>query len=178
MAKPVRVLLEPREQVLAKRLADRRLGSKYVPVGEKSYTRNTSPWMSHYLGLQGEIAVSKLVEFPIGEFISPSGDGDEPDLYWGRRSVEVKSTKYAPPILKLDKLTDFVTDVCILCHIAEESVIDVYGWISRDEFFSCHKMQDFGYGGRATVEAMGLNPAFDSISGEHLGNQMREENSF
>ena len=178
MAKPVRVLLEPREQVLAKRLADRRLGSKYVPVGEKSYTRNTSPWMSHYLGLQGEIAVSKLVEFPIGEFISPSGDGDEPDLYWGRRSVEVKSTKYAPPILKLDKLTDFVTDVCILCHIAEESVIDVYGWISRDEFFSCHKMQDFGYGGRATVEATGLNPAGDLNEREYNVNQVREENSF
>ena len=46
------------------------------------------------------------------------------------------------------------------------------------EFFSRHRIQDFGYGGRATVEATGLNPAGDLISGEHLGNQMREENSF
>ena len=80
--------------------------------------------------------------------------------------------------LKLDKLTDFVTDVCILCHIAEESVIDVYGWISREEFFSCHKIQDFGYGGRATVEAMGLNPAGDLNGCEPFVNQAREENSF
>ena len=56
--------------------------------------------------------------------------------------------------------------------------IDVYGWISQEEFFSCHKIQDFGYGGRATVEAGGLNPAGDLISGEHLGNQVREANSF
>ena len=56
--------------------------------------------------------------------------------------------------------------------------IDVYGWISREEVFSCHKIQDFGCGGRAVAEATGLNPAFDLISGEHLGNQMREENSF
>ena len=33
-----------------------------------------------------------------------------------------------------------------------------------------------GYGGRATVETTGLNPAGDLISGEHLGNKVCEEN--
>ncbi len=173
MSKSHRVFLEPREQVLAKRLADRRLGSKYVKVNEKSYTRNTTPWESHYIGLQGEIAVGKLLRYPIGEFISPSGDGDEPDLYWGRRSVEVKTTKYSPPILKLDKLTNFVTDVLVLCYVAEESVIDVMGWVSKSDFFDKHRGRNFGYGERAIMEASGLNPASDLLSGEQLVNQER-----
>ena len=171
--KSERVFLEPREQTLAKRLADRRLGSKYVPVGDKSYTRNTTPWESHYIGLQGEIAVGKLLRYPIGEFISPSGDGDEPDLFWGRRSVEVKTTKYSPPILKLDKLTDFVTDVLVLCYVAEESVIDIMGWVSKSDFFDKHRGRNFGYGERAIMEAGGLNPASDLFSGEQLGNKVR-----
>ena len=173
MTKSYRVFLEPREQVLAKRLADRRLGSKYVKVGEKSYTRNTTPWESHYIGLQGEIAVGKLLRYPIGEFISPSGDGDEPDLFWGRRSVEVKTTKYSPPILKLDKLTDFVTDVLVLCYLAEESVIDVMGWVSKSDFFDKHSSRNFGYGERAIVEEGGLNPASDLIVCEHGVNRVR-----
>ena len=49
---------------------------------------------------------------------------------------------------------------------------------SFGEFFSCHKIQDFGYGGRAVVEATGLNPSGDLISGEHLGNKVCEENTF
>ena len=61
-----------------------------------------------------------------------------------------------------------------ICHIAEESVIYVYGWISQEEFFSQHKIKDFGYGGRATVEAKGLNSASDLIPRE----QVREENTF
>ena len=37
---------------------------------------------------------------------------------------------------------------------------------------------DFGYGGRATVEAKGLNPAGDLNEREYNVNQVREENSF
>ena len=107
------------------------------------------------------------------EFISPSGDGDEPDLYWGRRSVEVKTTKYSPPILKLDKLTDFVTDVLVLCYLAEESVIDVMGWVSKSDFFDKHRGRNFGYGERAIMEAGGLNPANDLLIGEELGKVVR-----
>ena len=57
-------------------------------------------------------------------------------------------------------------------------IIWVYGWISQEEFFSCHKIQDFGYGGRAVVEATGLNPAGDLNGWEHPGNQVCEENAF
>jgi hypothetical protein len=54
-----------------------------------------------------------------------------------------------------------VTKKSLICNVIEESVIDVYGWISREEFFSCHKIQYFGYGGRAIVESGSLNPAND-----------------
>ena len=50
--------------------------------------------------------------------------------------------------------------------------------MASNEDFNLWKIYDRGYGGRATVEATGLNPAGDLISGEHLGNQVREENSF
>ena len=49
---------------------------------------------------------------------------------------------------------------------------------SFGEFFSCHKIQDFGYGGRAVVEATGLNPAGDLIPREYPREQVREENLF
>ena len=51
---------------------------------------------------------------------------------------------------------------------------NIYMEISSGEIFSCHKIQGFGYGGRATVEAMGLNPASDLIPRK----QVWEENSF
>ena len=46
------------------------------------------------------------------------------------------------------------------------------------KFFSCHKMQNFGYGGRATVEAMGLNPANDLNDREYSVNKVCEDNTF
>ena len=46
------------------------------------------------------------------------------------------------------------------------------------KFFSCHKMQNFGYGGRATVEAMGLNPAGDLNEREYSVNKVCEDNTF
>jgi hypothetical protein len=60
----------------------------------------------------------------------------------------------------------------------EKQIICMCGWISREEFFSCHKIQDFGYGGRATVEAMGLNPANDLNDREYSVNKVCEDNTF
>ena len=81
--------------------------------------------------------------------------------------------RYSPPILKLDKLTDFVTDVLVLCYLAEESVIDVMGWVSKSDFFDKHSSRNFGYGERAIVEEGGLNPASDLIRWEPNGNRVR-----
>jgi len=39
-------------------------------------------------------------------------------------------------------------------------------------------MQDFGCGGKATVEEKGLHPARDLIPRENPREQVREENSF
>jgi hypothetical protein len=46
------------------------------------------------------------------------------------------------------------------------------------EFFSCNKIQDFGYGGRATVKAGGLNPSSDLNGCEPFVNKVCEENTF
>ena len=75
--------------------------------------------------------------------------------------------------MKLDKLTDFVTDVLVLCYVAEESVIDVMGWVSKSDFFDKHRGRNFGYGERAIMEAGGLNPASDLIVCEHGVNNKR-----
>jgi hypothetical protein len=81
-------------------------------------------------------------------------------------------------MLKLNKFAECATSVFILCDHIQETIIKAYSWISREEFFSCHKMQGYGYGGKAVIEATGLNPAGDFNGWEHLGNQVREENSF
>ena len=46
------------------------------------------------------------------------------------------------------------------------------------EFFSCNKIQDFGYGGRAVVGVTSLKPAGDLISREDPREQVRKANSF
>jgi hypothetical protein len=48
---------------------------------------------------------------------------------------------------------------------------------SNEDFNFCN-IQDFEYGGRATVEAMGLNPANDLNGCEPFVNKVCEENTF
>ena len=50
--------------------------------------------------------------------------------------------------------------------------------MASNEDFNLWKIYDCGYGGRAVVEAMGLNPAGDLNDREYNVNQAREENSF
>ena len=50
--------------------------------------------------------------------------------------------------------------------------------MASNEDFNLWKIYDRGCGGRAVVEAMGLNPASDLIPKEYPREQAREENSF
>ena len=51
-------------------------------------------------------------------------------------------------------------------------------FMPSDEDFNFCKIQDYGYGGRAVIDPMGLNSAFDWIDREHPKEQVREDNNF
>ena len=50
--------------------------------------------------------------------------------------------------------------------------------MASNEDFNLWKIYDRGYGGRAVVEATGLDPVGDLIPREYLGNKVWEENTF
>ena len=152
----MKVFLTEHEVELAKRLADgRNLKNGQVPNAKHS--RRHKDWEIHYAGTRSEIAVCKYFEFPVDQHMSYHGDSGNADLYVDSLRVEVKSAMYEPPILKLDRLTDFKSDIIILCHVykvghKDESIVDVWGVVSRFRFQRDHYIKDFGYGPRVCMD--------------------------
>lgn len=151
----------------ARRIADCR-NSKNNQVPNYRETRQHSDWLIHYAGVRAEMAVCKRYNFPIDEHFSFSGDDGHPDLYIGDHRIEVKGALYDPPILKLNNLTDFKSDVIILCYCPkpgdrEEGAIRLAGVVSRVRFQQKYYKHDFGYGERVCMNAkdMATIDAFD-----------------
>lgn len=117
----------------------------------------TDDYAMHFAGVRAELAVCRLFGFPLDERYGPDGDNGKPDLYVGNFRAEVKTAFYSPPIIKLNALTDFVSDVMIACftHRAdhrEASKVEVWGCVSRQRFMKKHTVRDFGLGLRVTIE--------------------------
>tara|TARA_R110000868_G_scaffold236522_1_gene490547 strand:- start:510 stop:899 length:390 start_codon:yes stop_codon:yes gene_type:complete len=113
--------------------------------------------------MRGEIAVSKLFGFPIDESIALGGDDGAPDIYIGEYRAEIKSCKYSPPIIKLDTLMEFRSDLVVVCYCPPigsrfESRIEVWGCVSRVRFLKMYSQQDFGHGERVVLPSEKLAP--------------------
>ena len=155
-------LLTEREIELARRIADLR-NAKNGSVPNYRETRKHGDWEIHFSGIRAEIAVCKIVNFPIDQHISYDGDSGSPDLYIGNYKTEVKSALYMPPILKFNRVTDFKSDIAILCYCPsagskDESVVSIAGGVSRYKFSAEHYLNDFGQGVRACMDADKLSP--------------------
>lgn len=114
----------------------------YSRQKEKSY-------QFHYLGIVGEFAVARY----LGAFFDPiprmKGDGHKSDVVWGGNAkIAVKTTKYKPPIYKIEKLKEIedATDLA-LCYY-KEPFLEI-SWIKdKKEFLDNMYIDDFGYGNR------------------------------
>lgn len=151
------VPLSESELERARRIADIR-NSKNGQVPNYRETRQHSDWEIHYAGVRGEMAVCKVVNFPIDRHFSYNGDNGAPDAFYNGRSIEVKTPLYYPPILKFNSLTDLKADVAALCYAPksgseDEGVITIAGVVSREKFIRDHYIRDFGYGPRHCFNA-------------------------
>jgi hypothetical protein len=164
MEGPNIVMLTEGEMERARRVADIR-NSKNNCVPNYREDRKTSDWDMHFLGVRGEMAVCKLFNFPLDEHFSFGGDNGSPDLYicGDMVRVQVKTAKWEPPILKLNSVDEFLCDIAILCSLVDknrraQSVVGIWGYISRVAFQHRFKIHDFQYGPRATVTVEDLEP--------------------
>lgn len=157
----ISVMLTPAELERARRLAIMRNEIKAGGPNHRSSAAH-GDFEIHFAGLRAELAVCKMFNYPLDEGIYAGGDNHAADLYIGSYSVEVKAPFYRPPILKFDYLTDFKSDLAILCQVErsarKESVVAVYGVVDRHTFLSDHYTQDFGYGPRACMKAEDITP--------------------
>jgi hypothetical protein len=163
----MKVFLSASELERGRRVADLR-NSKAHEVPNYRETRAHNDWEVHFAGTRGELAACKIFGFPLDEHFAYGGDDGAPDLFAGRNgeySVEVKTAFYYPPILKLNRLTDFRSDIVIVCYVRksghrEESLVELCGVVSKQEFLRSHYVHDFGQGDRVCLDiAKMIEPA-------------------
>lgn len=160
------VKLSPSDVERARRIADTR-NSKNGKVPNYKITRKHSDWDIHFAGAKSEIAVCKYYNFPVDEHFSMDGDNGDPDLYIGDYSAQVKSPVNYPPILKLNKLSEFITDIAVLCYSGNDEV-EIHGVVSKAKFLKNNYQRDFGYGVRYCMDANSLTGLddFDKITSQ------------
>ena len=159
------MLLTEQEVELAKRMADGRSEKSRAGVVSNRLKETTrhSGWEIDYAGARAEVAVCKRLNFPVATYFSLSGDNNEADLYFREFRVEVKCAMYDPPTLKFNTVTEFKSDVVVMCFAPKigtryESRVLIAGCVTRWRFAKEYKLQDFGKGTRATMEAQDLTP--------------------
>jgi hypothetical protein len=163
----VKVFLDESDVERSKRVTDVR-NSKNQQVPNYRETRQMNDWATHYAGVRGEVAVCKVFGFPLDEHFAYGGDDGAPDLYVGPYRVEVKTAVHDPPILKLNRLTDFKADFIILCYAPpmghrDESIVTLAGVVSRKTFLEKHYVRDFDQGDRVCMDAAKMGSVEDFI---------------
>lgn len=112
---------------------------------------------AHYLGVVGEFAVAKQLNGFFDCMPKIRGDKHKSDVIVGsdgKIRISVKTTKYSPPILKVNHMKEIQDCTHLaLCHYAEPE-LTIY-WVKSKEFFLKNKFsKDFGYGPRMCLGAL------------------------
>jgi hypothetical protein len=133
-------------------------------VPNKRSSQRHSDLAIHHAGVKGEIVVSKLIGGSVDQRFLIGGDDGAPDLVTksGLR-VEVKAAMYDPPIIKLNNIDEFKSDVIVSCF-TKGPLVKVYGYINKDRFMERYTTRNFGYGKRFILYPADLLPIQDLIS--------------
>ena len=108
----------------------------------------------HYMGIAGEFAVARHLNGYFDVMPKPKGDKHSADIIIGvdgKLRVSVKTTKYSPPILKLNGLHEIKDATHLaLCHYQEPKL--TIHWVkSKSNFLNNMYKKDFGYGERLSL---------------------------
>ena len=155
----MKLLLTEEQIEFAKRIADIR-NAKNGLVPNMRESRAHKDWEINFYGALGEVAVASQVNYPPALNFSMNGDSGAPDLYFHSHRIEVKTALHWPPILKLNHVTDFVSDVIVLCYVDKKSpdAVTIAGCVSRRKFERDHYIRNFKYGDRACMDFKKMTP--------------------
>lgn len=119
--------------------------------GRKDGSDYDKSFEGHYMGITGEFAVARYFNGYFDVMPKPEGDKHLSDVVVGRKGnirISVKTTKYNPPILKLNSM-DEISDCThlALCFFMEPKLR--IQWVkSKSKFMKEMYIKDFGYGER------------------------------
>jgi len=138
------------------KLAHKRNDPKKGIVKNKKVDRRFSDVETNFQGLMGEAAVAKLLNVPIDDNISLKGDGGITDLLWKSYTIQVKYNNYSYGDLYFFNVNEFKADIAFLVlplNNAESGgrVVNVRGYMTREEFKKTYEEVDWGYGLRHRV---------------------------
>jgi hypothetical protein len=135
-------------------------------IGGRALNKATT-YDAHLDGARAEVACCKYFKFPVDTSEFAGGDGHRPDLFIGELGCEVKACTYRPPILKFNNLSEFASDVAIVCVVnrtggSSEAIVELWGCISRRKFLANYERFDFGHGVRV-IARHGLLSSVDRL---------------
>jgi hypothetical protein len=111
------------------------------------------------IGIMGEYMVSKTLKVPFDTSIHVEGDGQVMDLLYGPYELQVKSTKYKTGKMLFFRKEELKADIFILCIcITDQALVDIAGYISKEDALIKGVNMDLGRGMRFVVEQRHLKP--------------------
>ena len=152
-----------------------RENKKQYEVVDKKFDKNNSSYSVNLMGQLGEMACGKGLGLQVDRSISPSGDnGHDLSTPLGK-NIQVKTSTLPQLIFNAPEL--FISDVAVLVKFSGDkqlphvdSLFDVIGWTTRENFLANHYLHDYGYGTRLVMDANQLQPIevlVDEISRLH-----------
>lgn len=101
----------------------------------------------HFYGVLGELAYAKHYRVDMDCRVFVDGDGGA-DLVILGYEVDVKTTNYDPPILKLNSCKDFKADLLALAYRESDTKIHLFGFTNLRNMIMNGFSRDFGNGPR------------------------------
>jgi len=116
----------------------------------------------HYIGLLGEVAISRLLGIAMRTDVTIAGDGDC-DMVCNGNTIQIKTTSFGNAnntgrFIIFNHLQDFSTDYAILCSTKNAHTIHISGYTSRQNFLENIVTKNFGYGIRYCLAESNLKP--------------------
>jgi hypothetical protein len=142
------VVLSEDDVGLARCIAEKRARDK---EGYASTRRWCSDGQYHFHGILGELAYARHYLVDIDTSIAVDGDGGLDLKILGKR-VDVKTSNYAPPILKLNSIREFKCDLLALARRVEDNRIQLCGFTDISNMLLHGYVHDFGHGARICID--------------------------
>lgn len=152
---PELIMLSEADMERAQRIAIMRNAHKANRFESKDDRRRSlSDNDMHWIGVRAEVAICRKYRFPIDSAMYIKGDGGTADVYVGELRCEIKSSIHTPPIIKLNTVAEFTSDILIMTHVGsgrKDSHVTIWGYVTREQFIAEHEIEDFGQGPRAIM---------------------------